>query len=365
MNLGSSAADLGLVIFLLIPGLLIPVLLLGLGALLGRVLRLPIIFTLIIIFGLIGGTLMASSVALDRLGRVVPAVVEQHDESVRVRSQGDWRHTMRIAVRYNLDGATPDVESATAGESSVSLAPPAAQFDRLRDGATTNLRVLPLVRSLALVRLADTTTRDVVPWSLVLLVGGGFVALIVVGQLMRSTIGGVVALAMIVAAGVSLPLYSAYQRSAQTDDLARHPLRATALVSTATRITEVDPFPCRPGSGSNCAKRRSRYTVAQPYDIVQMRYVPAGAAGEVIAVDAVDAGQPYVPGTSVEIAYSADQPRAAVIVGATHRHYGRNALGFALLFGGFALVLAAAFWWVVRRVRRPRRPRVHVVPSTN
>ncbi len=104
MNIGSSAADIGLVVLLLFPALLAPVLLIGVGLLIGRVLRLPGVFAALFALALIGALLVGGSLYLDSAGQVVPALVEQRSESVALRSQGDWRHRLSVQVRYNLNG---------------------------------------------------------------------------------------------------------------------------------------------------------------------------------------------------------------------------------------------------------------------
>jgi hypothetical protein len=102
------------------------------------------------------------------------------------------------------------------------------------------------------------------------------------------------------------------------------------------------------------------YDVAQPYDIVQMRFVPQGAVGSVVAVDAVDAGSiRTAPGETIELAYALSNVRTPLIIGAAHTHYGRNPLGLVLLAGTLALLVVAALWggfWLLKRTARRRAP---------
>ncbi len=171
--------------------------------------------------------------------------------------------------------------------------------------------MLPLFRSLALVRLASTNTSDFIPGSELAVAGGVLLLFWLAGRLLRSTVGGLALIAVVLAGAIGVPSALAYRRWQASEDLASKPLRATAQVQAVTRITQVDPFPCRPGSGSNCGRRNTNYNVAQPYDIVEMRFVPEGAAGEVIAIDAVDAGTTSAtPGRSIPIAYAPGQARA-------------------------------------------------------
>jgi hypothetical protein len=347
MSIGSSASDLGLVILLLVPGLLAPVALVGALALAARALRLPGIAGVLLGLGLLAAVLAGGSLALDSAGRDVLAVVERRDEAVDLRPQGDWRHELQASLRYRLDGA--------AEESAVTLGLPPAQFDRLAEGRAAELRVLPLFRSLALVRLAGTRTADFVPWPWLIAALAALPALWLAARLLRSTAGGVAIIALAVAVAAGAPLWLAHGRWRASEDVGARPLRAGATVIDVTRVTQVDPLPCRPGSRSRCERRDTRYDVAQPYDIVQLRLAPSGAAGDVIAVDAVDAGGvALTPGQIVEVAYASGAPREAVIVGATHAHHWTNALAVSAWIGGAALLVAGGLWALVRIGRRPR-----------
>ncbi len=65
MNIGSSAADIGLVVLLLFPALLAPVVFIGVGLLLGRVLRLPGVFAAFFALAVCGALLVGGSLYLD------------------------------------------------------------------------------------------------------------------------------------------------------------------------------------------------------------------------------------------------------------------------------------------------------------
>lgn len=356
MNLASSASDLQLTILLLFPALLLPILTFGAVFFLGRILRLHALLSLLLSFGLLAALLVAASLWLDGAGQIIAGRVEQRTEHVEIRRQGDWRHTLSVELRYTMNRDTAAQGQPGAEESATSLKLAPAHFDHLGQADTVQLRVLPLYRSLALVRLANTSTMDFIPWNLLILLAGSLLLLIVLRFLMRSTMGGILAILILAGAALSIPLVSAYNQMQVSDNTAARPLRAIAQVLEVTRITEIDPIPCRPGSGSNCARRGRAYAVAQPYDIVQLRFVPQGAAAEIIAVDAVDAdGRPsFSPGSTVELAYAADSARTAQILGTRHSHYWQNALGFARMFGLLALAISALLAWGMRRMRRKK-----------
>jgi hypothetical protein len=356
MNLGSSSADIGLTVLLLFPALLAPMLLIGLGVLIGRILHLPGSFPIFFVFGTIAAIFALGSLALDSMAGTVPGLVERRIESVDLRPQGDWQHNLHVSVRYRLDGSPPILDQPAPDESATTFNLSTAQFDRLSEGGITSLRVLPLFRSLALVRLADIQTINAIPWFWIGVAFGVLLLFWLAGRLMASRSGSMVIVAIVLVAGMGLPSALAYRQWQASEDLTSRPLRTTAIAREVSRITKVDPFPCTPGSGSRCSRRNTQYDVAQPYDIVQIGFVPEGAGGPVIAVDAIDAGSvPVQPGASMTIAYAATDPRAAQILGANHSHHWRNALGLAALFGAIALLVASILWWAIQRHGRTQQ----------
>lgn len=361
MNIGSSASDIGLMVLLLFPALLAPAILIGIGLLIGRILRLPALFAVAFAIGSVGVLLIAGSVALDRSGQALPGLVERRTETVDLRPQGDWRHALSVSVRYRLDGGVPVDDQPSFDESATTFQLTPAQFDRVPERGPTMLRVLPLFRSIALVRLADLTTLDLFPWLWI-----GSVPLVLLlfwlgGRLMSSRVGAVLLVGLVAAGAIGIPTALSYRQWQASEELSSRPLRATAQVREVTRITQVDPFPCTPGSGSRCSRRDTMFDVAQPYDIVQFDFVPEGAGGPVIGVDAIDAlatsESSMAAGTTISIAYAPGEPRDAQILETTHTHYWRNALGFVVMVGGGVLLVVALLWWAVQRNQRTRRQR--------
>jgi hypothetical protein len=364
MNIGSAGEDFGLMIVLLLPALLLPALLFFVSWLLAKLLRLPGIVTLLFGAALVAGALLAASFYLDSAGRLVTGRVDMHNEAIAINRQGDWEYDRRIELRYRLDGA-PIAEVPSANESATSLRPASQQFDQLWAGGNVELRVLPLYRSLALVRLADTNTFDAIPWRIVAMFVGGLLLLWAVSRMLRSNVGGVIVVVLAVILGFGTPLVLGFQRGQASADLTARPLRATAEVVEVTRITEVDPFPCPNSGRSRCERHDTMFKVAQPYDIVQLRFTPQGAASPLVAVDAVDvdAARSYPPGESIEIAYAPADPRAALIPGSAHGHYLRNAVGLAGIIGGFTLLIAVLLFWGLWVARRKRSVSGHPVGS--
>lgn len=90
-----------------------------------------------------------------------------------------------------------------------------------------------------------------------------------------------------------------------------------------------------------------------------MRFTPPNQPDVVIAVDAVDNSTvPLEKGGNVQIAYSADNPRAAHIVGSTHSHRWRNVLGYlgALSLSIIVVVGLLSLGLLRRRAKRVGAP---------
>ena len=355
MNLGSSVDDLGLVILLIVPALLAPAMLLGLGALLARIFRLPpapvaLGFTALVV----GGIILGGSLYLDQAGRTSSGIVERKDDGLRLRRQGDWQHRLSITVRYRLDGSTPVVAMPSADDSAVGLDLSAAQFDQLRAGEPVQLKTLALWRSLALVRLASSSTGEWVNWGLV----GGGLGLLGLGGLafalsrVRGGCLGMLGLGLMVS--LIAPPLLVYRDWQALEDLAAKPLRAEATVREITRVTQINPLPCAPG-GRRCSGRGwSEFDAPQQYDIVELVFTPESGRDLVVAVDAADVGSAQLErGASLPIAYAAADPRAAQIVGATHTHRWKNMVSFGGILLSIVLtigaLLGAGLWFGRRR----------------
>lgn len=358
MNLGASASDFGFLIIGLLLSLFGFMLLLGLARLLSAMLggkKGPWSFAIFLL--LLAGVFFGGSLYIDSAGLAANGLVLKKSETVAIRRQGDWQRDFTATVRYRVDGGTPssDELSLNDQEASTSLRLNAAQFDALREQQSVAVRIVPIWRSISIVRLASISTRDLVPlpW---LLGGLGVLLFIALAWAVRNnTLGcGLLGLAAAVAA-VAVPAVIIYQQWQASENTAARPLRAQATVSAVQRISRIDPLPCR----KNCGRRiDTRFDVPQQYDIVQFTFTPAGASETVLGVDAADAGTfNGTPGSTADIAYAADDPRSAQIVGAGHSHHWKNMLAFAGMYIGFLvalLLLFALLGWLSRRFRRAR-----------
>jgi hypothetical protein len=325
MSIGFAPDDFGYVFLLSFAGLLVPIGLLLIGKLIGRIFGVRSgAFQLIFMLVIVGGVIIGGSLYLDQTGRLLNGRVTTKDERVRLQEEGNWQHDFQAGVAYRQDGAPPNPTYLAEGDSSVSLKLGPAQFDQLRKDSAVALKVLPVWRTLTLVRLANTSTREWIPWSWLVIGLGAIVLGWLAFRLRRSQIGClvVVLLGAIVALGV--PTLLVYREWRAAEDLAAKPLRAEATVREVTHITRIDPLPCRRRCGN-----RTEFDVPQQYDIVQMAFTPQGGRDVVIAVDAVDAGSVAINREgALPIAYAAADPRAAQIMGATHTHHWKNLTGF-------------------------------------
>ena len=342
MNIGSSTNDfawniiIGLGILASLP--VLTFLILGIGRILSAVI--PIDrgwLTLILLFLTFGGLLFGGSYYLDTAGQPAVGQVVDKQERVQLQQQGDWRHAFSASVQYPLNG-----ETANAG-----LSVPQKQYDELKKGESAELELLPIWRTVAVTRLTTINTLDYLPLRWIAIVAGA-IFLFVWGTRPQSKIGcGILAMISAVAL-IALPIWWTYHSWQSAENIASRPLRAQVTVEKITRIDHINYFPCYPGGNRSCESRiNTGFDTPQQYDIVQMRFVPQGWSEEVLAVDSADAGSLALrEGAVVSIGYSADNPRDAQLIGATHHHHWRNAIYFVgIMVVSFGIIILFGVIW--------------------
>lgn len=357
MNIGATANDFGFLLLTTLLAVAVPMVLIGIAKLIGNIIGIksgafPVILMLLIVLGVVFG----GSFYIDSAGKAANGRIIKKSESVDIRREGDWQHTFTTTLRYRLDGGTPsgDEFSIDTAEANTNLRLNAAQFDTLHEQQLVPVRLVPLWRSVSVVRLASITTRDLVPlpW---LLGGVGLLLFIVLAwSLRKHTLGCGLLVAVVMIAAIVLPTFIIYQQWRAMEDLSAKPLRARATVSAVQRITHIDPFPCYRSCDS---KWDTDFDVPQQYDIVQLTFTPQGATDAILAVDAADAGTfNGAQGSRVEVAYRADNPRDAQLIGATHTHHWKNLVTFAAtwigLFVGLCLIVLLFNFFAGRFKRR-------------
>ncbi len=348
MNLGFASDDFALVFIAFLSLMFLIPLTFAIASLLTRlVARLLDIerdrLNLIILLGVAPAVFFTGVIGLNRTGETRTGRVTEKSEQVAIRIQGDWRYTFETGIEYPAAGAVAHT----------SLFLPERQYDSLAVGDAAELRVVPLYRTISLVRLTSFGIGDILPLPLLVL---GLILALLGWRLFRLSrnVGWIFALLVIAIGGVGLPLLSTIRDSQAAGDLAARPRRATARVERITRIERIDYFPC----DSECDNdMETEFEVPQQYDIVELRYTPDGRREAVTAVASADAGSldRLELGGSVEIAYNPGTPRDVQLIGATHSHHWRNAFYFArsalAVLVGISLFFLA--WAVIsRRMRR-------------
>jgi hypothetical protein len=284
----------------------------------------------VISLSLIPVLLLAASLYLDVGGSLVTGNITSKDERVEVRRAGDWRHTIRVAVSFQT----------STNEREVNLDVDPALFDALSVGQQVEVRYLEFGRLFVFARLARQSTLTVIPWTLIRNAALIILPVILIWRLnqarsalRRPSILWWGALIMWIAGlgwFVALPRLNPAPR-----------LQAVAHAQTITHYTQVE-----------ISSRRSSdvFDVPQPFDLVQLSFVPAGLHDPVLAVDAIDSGSVsrLEQGGNIAITYPENDPRAAAIDGAGYTHYWKNPLGYAgyntiAILGFLALLTVGVF----------------------
>jgi hypothetical protein len=273
----------------------------------------------------------AGSLYLDAAGVVAAAHVESKDEHINYtpRSPGGWTRSLWATVRFTgADGPTQAV-----------LWLDAATFDALRPGSPIDVRYVSWFPHIA--RPASESTRSLVPWRW--LVRGGFAG------------GAGVAIWLLLRRRSPLLMAATF--------FAAFIAGAMWLVLPAPWLPALDPpvltaeaevLRFRTVTRSFLDGRRTDVAAPQPWDLVELRFVPEGRDQPVVAVDGVDAGS--VPGLAigsrVPVSYNLRDPRDARLPGPrTYRWrewrlLGEYAVSLVVVVAGFYFLRKLAmFWW--------------------
>jgi hypothetical protein len=280
------------------------------------------------------------SMYLDVAGIVVEAQVTSTEEriSYRPRTPGAWSRSFWAAVTFTA----PD------GPAMAPLWIDEGRYDALRPGATVAVRYLPLLSFIA--RPADQSTRALVPWRwLAIAAGVAACAGILWLGLRRASpvLKGLTVLAAIVFGVIWIRFPTPWPPPIEP------PVRtATAEVRSVRTVTH--SFLSGGSTGTVAAP--------QPWEVVELQFVPEGRDKPVIAVDGVDVGSVagLEVGARLPVSYSANRPRDARLVGARTyrwrewRELGEHAATGVVVIGGLlALGTLAGAWWR-RSVRRSK-----------
>ncbi len=298
------------------------------------------LFRIFLYIALLAAPLLAVSLWLDSHGETATGTVTAKREEIQVANEptGGW-----YSRRY-LEVDLPRLE-AVGLRASVRV--DSAEFQSYHAGDRVGVRYFPCCPIFT--RLAGRTTREVT-WEVARELGSstlldwvvvGVVALVIAAQMSSVLVVGA-GLAWLAAA--MLFLFPA-----------RPPRVATGTEATArvAGISEVTRSPPRTRHRRSSSSHPERLTV--PYQVVQLRFVPAGATDSVLAVDEVDAGSvpSLAPGAELRVRYQPAAPREAMLVDGTRTFRQRNRFHFlfpALGLTGIAVAMGLA--WRLRGRRK-------------
>lgn len=271
------------------------------------------------------------SFVFDRVGAVAAATVESKEERInyQTRIPGSWSRSYWATVRFpTSEGPTPAV-----------LWLDEATFDRLRTGAALDVRYASWFPHIA--RPASQSTLALVPWGWLTraLVVAGVAVGMWLGLRRRPLLMGV-SFFLAIAAGVVWWVF---------------PTPWEPRLAEPTRTAEAEVRSVRDVTRAFLSSRTTGAIDApQPWQLVELRFVPEGRDEAVTALDGVDEGSVVglEVGARVPVTYSARTPRDARLAGTrTYRWREWQALGeyvllIAAVWVGVTLAarLAAAWW---------------------
>lgn len=272
----------------------------------------------------------------------IPGVVESKSERIVVDNEGTASHELLVRVRFTR----PDTGQPRSDE----LRADPAIYDRVSAGDAVEVRFLHVGGLISLARLSERSTLSMLFQAAsnpVLYIVAAFVGLMgLLWLLSKAPALRAISLALLVAL-VGLALVVTFLPQWR----AGRPLRG-AQESTVATVQEVDRFTEVGGGEENAPE-----PLIQPFDLVQVSFVPADRRDAVLAADIVDAGSLALEaGGSVAISYLVENPRQIRLQGGTRSYAWKNVswsaamTGAALLFMGALLV-----GWRVVRGRMGRR----------
>jgi hypothetical protein len=297
----------------------------------------------LIVVGIVGYSLY-----LDNAGIVTTGRVSAKQETISIHS-GDWNRHFLLQVGFQVPGelipryAQGYVDTLT--------------YDRTRIGDSVPVRYLPspILHQLVLIptaRLASISTFSFPadsygPLERAIAVILPLALLLIFAEKANSRIARIL---FIILGSVAFG-YFLFPRQMPPPAGSTQSARATvAHISTVTRILE--------------GRRERGMTTSQPYDIVQLSFVPQGHTESVVAVDEID--HDSIPGLSpgevLPIQYQSDQPRIARILGGDRTFPEKARMSFLVSTGAMFLFLLFIHW--LRSMVRSKASRVLATAQT-
>lgn len=312
--------------------------------LLGRLLTLRRPESLLPLLLVIGGVVVlvgGISLYLDAQP-TIPGVVESKSERIDVDDEGAWSHDLAVRVRYTR----PD----TGTERSDDLGADPAIFDRVSAGDRVDVRFLHVGGLISFARLSDRSTLSMLvgaaanpTFVIMLAIAGLFALLWLLSTRPEWKVGFRTAFVLLFAVALVVQFLPQWRASG--------PLRGTQATAVAT-VREVDRFTQVGGSDESEPEQ-----LIQPFDLVEVTFVPVDWRAPVLAADIIDADSLALePGGSVTVHYLEENPRNIRLEGGTRTYAWKNVAWSAGMTAAALLVLAAfifgrRFWQ--RVVPRP------------
>lgn len=280
-------------------------------------------------------------------GTNVPAVISAKREAISVRA-GNWNRQLFVELRNPSPQTSDTGEAAEAHAAQIAVMP--ELYDRLRVGDRVEMRYAPVpvpqlnaLNNVGFGRLAEQPplgsllARLWPLWWIGVGVALGVLLFITWSTPLRNVAGAILGV-YVVGAGLYVgsnwpPPEPAGPREA-----------AVATVRDLHRVTRI-------WGGRRSTSERA----AQPFDIVELEFTPAGGAGPVIAVDQVDADSApgLARGARLPIHYSVADHRWAQLDTAARTYYWKNLRTLAVVVAFVGLLLGGG--WLLRRRRAARR----------
>ena len=297
-------------------------------------------------FTLLLTLLLGPAIAIEVSGVNVPGVVTARHERILVRA-GVWNRLLEVEART---ASSPITNDEGAAERGALIAVEPELYDKLRVGDTVELRYVALTilnglpnngfaRFSAQPPLGTliASARPLLPYVL-----GVALWLVLLFSWAKWRSDWIAALLFILMVGGGLYIGSGWPPPAPGG-----PREAT--IATVRDMHRVD----RVWGG----RRTEAEDAVQPYDIVELEFVPSGASGPVVAVDLVDANS--VPGLAkgarLPIHYSVEQHRWAQLDAAARTYPWKNMRSFGII-AVIGLVFVGGWILVRRRSRSAGKP---------
>ena len=265
---------------------------------------------------------------------IVTGTVTAKSETVENRPDGSWEYHFRATVQYTRPGEVePRREELTTDEET---------YDALLVGDEVGVRYWDAGGLFEFARLSNRSTVQMV-WDtgvqyFVLLV----LACVLLGWLMGKTTGkkatgiifGMVAFAAAVFSLQALGQLALMLPMGGPQATTEATVRSVSLY-TQTRSSDQDDNPT---------------PLIQPFDLVEVSFVPQDRSEPVVALDRIDADSyPLEMGGTVPLTYRIDQPRQIQLQVGSRSYLWKNPAASLVLLGGMLLVGFIVFWRGRRR----------------